>query len=160
MPPTCQTCLRSDVDAINEQLIQGVSLRNIAASKEGLHFSALFRHKRCIDKLFAENRDDTRAGLLRDVNAAERRIAYLEGTFPEDHPSQVQLVQRRVAVMDLKAKLTGSFYDPAANPADMDALGESMAKHLVKLNQFDTIEEAREYLVRFEAEVSEAGVIG
>ncbi len=127
----------------------------------GIHHTALFRHKNnCIDQLFAEVREQKRAGLLKDVDELKAEIQRVRDTFPTNPNVNVQLIARERDVIDLEAKLTGAYLKEQENPANTDALVSKVAHTLMSSGHFTDMESATHWLQAFEADVGEVATIG
>jgi hypothetical protein len=136
---TCKTCKHPALKEINGLLINEISFRNIVKQWDGLTVAGVRRHKEnCIEALFAEKREETRAGLLADVDELKEEIRQTRIDFIDNPQARVQLIARRKEAIELEAKLTGAFIKDAENPADLSTLAD-----VVKRYRADVIEQAR-----------------
>lgn len=104
----------------------------------GLTLGGLHRHKtQCLETLFAEKRDQQRAGLLKDVDELKEEIRQTKEDFIDNPQARVQLIARRKEAIELEAKLTGAFVKDAPNPADHNDL---LTKKLKELGYDETVQ--------------------
>ena len=119
MANTCKTCKRDDVNEINKSLVNQIPLWKIVARFDGLSLGGLHRHKDiCIERLFAEVREQRRAGLLQSVDEVKREIVQLQFDFPENPNVRLGVVGRMLEVIDKEAKLTGAYTKERDNPVN------------------------------------------
>ena len=131
MPPTCQTCQRDDLNAINSQLVQGLSLRNIA-ERSGIPTTSLFRHKeQCIPQLLETKANEIRAGLLKDIDEVRQEIAETKADFPDNPTVRVALIGKRLDAIDKEARLTGAFTKDGENAQTVADLAQKVVDSLV-----------------------------
>lgn len=122
MAMTCQTCKQPNIDAINQQIVNGASLRDIALQTKTSHQSVKRHKDSCLKALFQEVRAEKRAGLLQDVDELKAEIEEVKKTFPTNPQARVQLIARRKEAIELEAKLTGAFQENRANDLSLIAL--------------------------------------
>jgi len=128
MPRVCKTCQRPDIDAINRDLTNDVTVRNIMAKYKGLSLGGIDRHKHCIEELFAEVRNQKRAGLLSSVDEVRQEIIEVKAEFPDNPNVRLGLIGKMLDVIDKEAKLTGAYIDAKKNPADVTIYVETIRK--------------------------------
>jgi len=139
MGMTCKTCQRSDLQEINGLLLQGIPLRTIANQIGDPDHLRLLRHKEnCIQSLFADKRDETRAGLLKDVDDLKAEILECKEDFADNATARVQLIARRREAIDLEAKLTGAYVQAATNPVDIE-IAKSVKAIVDKITESATL---------------------
>ena len=128
----CKTCKRQDVDEINKLLTDGKeSVRNIVAKFKGTSLGGINRHKGCITELFAEVREQKRAGLLADIDEVKEEIDAVKAEFSDNGQVRVQLIARRLDAIEKEAKLTGAYTKDRANPTDIAELARIVTQNLI-----------------------------
>jgi len=90
------------------------------AKYKGLSLGGLDRHQKCIEALFAEVREQKRAGLLASVDEVKTEIVQLKADFPDNPNVRLGIVGKMLDTIEKEAKLTGAYIKDAANPADRD----------------------------------------
>jgi hypothetical protein len=132
MAATCKTCKRPDVDEINRLIGEQKPLRYIV-DNFGIPQGSIQRHKdNCIDALFAEVREEKRAGLLSEVDKMKQEIEAVKTQFVDNANVRVQLIARQKDAIDLEAKLTGAYVKEKSNPSDIADIAQETVDRLVR----------------------------
>ena len=128
---TCKTCRQPNVEQLNGMLAQDLPLRDIALAGNDISLMSVSRHKnQCVPELMEQVKTQRRDGLLADVDEIKSEIDQVKSEFPTNTQARVNLIAKRIDVLDKEAKLTGAYIQDKQNPADKSELLNKTAQLL------------------------------
>ncbi len=154
---TCKTCKRPDILEINADLGAGVSARCIMAKFAKLSMGGLQRHKEnCLEELFAEVREQRRAGLLADVDEVKKEITVVKQQFTDNPNVRVGLIGKMLDAIEKEAKLTGAYQQDKKNIEELTLIADRVAESLMAKGWVEA--DARAFVAGQYKEISQAAM--